>query len=92
MISLTNSVWRFSPDNSFNGTLRILNLNCGGLSAKFDKLKLFLSSCNNNTSPISVITLQETHIRSSSSDTSMLENPDYSLIHDPARINRSGGV
>ena len=28
------------------GALRILNLNCGGLNAKFDNLKIFLSECN----------------------------------------------
>ena len=29
------------------GAFRILNLNCGGLNAKFDLLKIFLAVCNN---------------------------------------------
>ena len=45
------------------GALRILNLNCGGLNAKFDRLKFFLTECNNDLFPLHVITLQETHIK-----------------------------
>ena len=45
-----------------NGVLRILNLHCGGLNAKFDKLKNFLSEFNNDKFPVSIITLQETHL------------------------------
>ena len=41
-----------------NGELRMLNLNIGRLNSKFDKFKLFLAECNNDTSPLSVITLQ----------------------------------
>ena len=33
-----------------NDELRMLNLNVGGLNAKFDKLKRFLAECNNDTS------------------------------------------
>ena len=47
-----------------NGELRMLNLNIGGLNSKFDKFKLFLVEWNNDTSPLSVITLQETHFTS----------------------------
>ena len=32
-----------------NGELRMLNLNIGGLNAKFDKFKLFLTECNDDT-------------------------------------------
>ena len=42
-----------------NCELRMLNLNIDGLSSKFDKLKLFLVECNNDTFPISVITLKK---------------------------------
>ena len=35
-----------------SGSLRILNLNCGGLNAKFEKLILFLAECNNNFSSL----------------------------------------
>ena len=37
--------------------------------------------------PFSVITLQETHI-SADSDVNLFNIPDYSLVYDPARINR----
>ena len=37
--------------------LKMLNLNCCGLNAKFDKFKLFLQSINTDC-PFSVITLQ----------------------------------
>ena len=34
------------------GALRILNLNCGGLNAKIDHLKIFLAECNNTSLPL----------------------------------------
>ena len=71
------------------GALRILNLNCGGLNAKFDRLKFFLAECNNDLFPLHVITLQETHINS---DIHYFELPGYTLIYDEARINSFGGV
>ena len=74
-----------------NGPLRVLNLNCGGLSAKLDKLKIFLATCNDINRPISVITLQETHMNSSM-DSDIFILSDYTLISDPARINNFGGV
>ena len=43
-----------------DGKLSILNLNCQCINSKFDKIKLFLEGINNNSMPISVITLQET--------------------------------
>ena len=45
-----------------NSELRLLNLNIGGLNSKFDKFKLFLAECNDDKFPLSVITLQETHL------------------------------
>ena len=74
-----------------NGSISVLNLNCGGLNTKFDKLKLFLASCNDMKRPISVITLQETHM-DSSTDTILFNLSDYTLISDPARINSIGGL
>ena len=73
------------------GALRILNLNCVGLNAKFDNLKIFLSECNNTSFPLHVITLQETHINSIS-DVQYIELPGYTLVYDLARINTFGGV
>ena len=74
-----------------SGSLRILNLNCGGLNAKFDKLKIFLAECNNNFRPISVIALQETHL-TNDSDINSFQLPDYNFVYDLARINTFGGV
>ena len=39
--------------------LSILSLDCQCINSKFDKIKLFLEGINNNSMPISVITLQE---------------------------------
>ena len=46
---------------------------------------------NNNDSPISIITLQETHITSRTNITAFLL-PDYTLVFDLARLNNFGGV
>ena len=73
------------------GALRILNLNCGGLNAKFDNLKIFLPECNNTSFPLHVITLQETQINSIS-DVRYFELPGYTLVCDLARINTFGGA
>ena len=73
------------------GTLRILNLNCAGLNAKFDSLKIFLAECNNDFPSLNVITLQETHINSNA-DVQYFELPGYTLVYDLARINSFGGV
>ena len=54
--------------------LKMLNLNCCGLNAKFDKLNLFLTSIN-TACPFTVITLQETHI-SADSDVNVNHIPD----------------
>ena len=59
-----------------NGVLRILNLNCGGLNAKFDKLKIFLSEFNNDKFPVSIITLQETHLLPNT-DVNFFQLPGY---------------
>ena len=72
------------------GALRILNLNCGGLNAKFDHLKIFLARCNNTSFPLHVITLQETHINSSA-DIQYFELPGYTLVYDLTRINSFEG-
>ena len=70
----------------------MLNLNCAGLNAKFDNLKIFLAECNNNLLPLYVITLQQdTHINSNA-DVQYFELPGYTLVYDLARINSFGGV
>ena len=80
-----------------NGALRILNLNCGGLNAKFDNLEIFLAECNNIMFPLHVITLQETHINSNKPTgfaycIRYFDLPGYTLVYDLARINTFGGV
>ena len=74
-----------------NVELRMLNLNIGWLNSKFDKLKLFLVECNNDTSPLSVITLQETHI-TSEIDVNYFQLPEYTMVNDFARLNKCGGI
>ena len=44
---------------SYNSKISMLSLNCQSISAKFDKLKLFLDDVNNQN-PISIICIQET--------------------------------
>ena len=77
--------------NQMSVSLQNLNLNCGGLNAKFDKLKIFLAECNNNVRPISVIALQETHL-TNDSDINFFQLPDYNFVYDLARLNTFGGV
>ena len=74
-----------------NGVLRILNLNCSRLNAKFDKLKVFLSEINNDKFPVSIITLQETLLLPNT-DVHFFQLPHYFLVYDFARINTFGGV
>lgn len=73
------------------GTLRILNLNIGGMKSRFENFKIFMEAFNNNNLPISVITLQETHI-TPLTNVSMFELNDYNFVYDLARINDFGGV
>ena len=74
-----------------NGELRMLNLNIGGLNSKFVKLKLLLVECNSDTSPLSVITLQETHF-TSEIDVNYFQLPGYTMVNDFARLNKCGGI
>ena len=74
-----------------NCVLRILNLNSGGLNAKFGKLKKFLSEFNNDKFPVSVTTLQETHLLQNTG-VIFFQLPGYTLVYDFAGINTFGGV
>ena len=56
----SNNEFKTILDRTKSG-IQIVNLNCGGLPYKFNRFKIFLSSCNNTLSPVSVITIQETH-------------------------------
>ena len=74
-----------------NSELRILNLNIGGLNSKFDKFKLFLVECNDDKFPLSVITLQETHL-SPEIDINCFQLPGYTMVNDFARLNKCDGI
>ena len=90
LIYYDNETFRQEISN-VNGSISVLNLNCGGLNTKFDKPKLFLALCKDINRPISVITLEETHL-DSSTDNILFNLSDYTLISDPARINSLGSL
>ena len=90
--------YRYNSNNEFKSILdktksgiQILNLNCGGLPSKFNRFKIFLSSCNYIPSPVSVITIQETHF-THNTDLSFSVLPQYTLISDIARITSFDSV
>ena len=77
-----------------NSELRMLNLNIlniGGLNSKFDKFKLFLVECNDDKFPLSVVTLQETHL-SPEIDINCFQLPGYTMVNDFARLNKCGRI
>ena len=74
-----------------NGELRMLNLNICELNSKFEKLKLFLTECNDDKFLLSIITLQETHL-SPETDVNYFQLPGYTMVHDFARLNKRGGI
>ena len=61
------------------------------MPSKFNRFKIFISSCNDTLSPVSVITIQETHF-THNTDPSFYELPEYTLVSDIAPINSFGGV
>ena len=69
----------------------IVNLNCGGLPSKFNRFKIIISGWNDMLSPLSVITIQETHF-THNTYLSFYELPEYTLVSDIARINSFRGV
>ena len=74
-----------------NGELRMLNLNIGGLNSKFDKFKLFLTECNDDKFPLSITTLQESHL-SPETDVNCFQLPGYTMVNNFARFNKCGGI
>ena len=71
--------------------LSILNLNCQSINAKFDKIKLFLECIDNNSNPVSIITLQESG-GSELSDMKYFNLPNYTLVYDDYRHSSHGGL
>ena len=56
-----------------------------------NRFKICISSCNDIQSPVSVITIQETHF-THNTDLSFYELPEYTLVSAIARINSFSGV
>ena len=70
----------------------MVSLNCQCLNTKkVDALKLFLSSMNSDTSPISCIVLQETWC-DSLVDMPFFSLPNYNMVSKPTRISAHGGL
>ena len=69
---------------------RVLSINCQSLHSKYNELKSILDNCTRQGAPIHAVILQETHLQNDS--TACLAIDGYSLISQPAVINRSGGL
>ena len=78
--------------NETSSEISILNLNCGSLNAKYDKLKIFLNIVDPH-SQITCITLQETWCNDST-DLSQFIIPGYTMISKPkqANVSEHGGL
>ena len=74
-----------------DGKLSILNLNCQCINSKFDKIKLFLKGINNNSMPISVITLHKTWA-DNENDMNFFNLPNYAMVYDDSRLSKHGGL
>ena len=88
----------YYDDTTFGHTFQssmdisMVSLNCQCLNTKkVDALKLFLSSMNSDTSPISCIVLQETWC-DSLVDMSFFSLPNYNMVSKPTRISAHGGL
>ena len=86
----SNNEFKTMWDKTKSG-IKIINLNCGGLSSIFNRFKMFISSCNAILSPVSVITIQETHF-TTNTDLSFYELPECTLISDITQIISFGGI
>jgi len=71
--------------------LKILDLNCQCLNAKFSELSLFIEGVFDNNARPDTICLQETWI-SENHDVTLLQLPGYQLISKPCRSSLHGGV
>ena len=75
---------------SYNSKISMLSLNCQSISAKFDKLKLFLDDVNNQN-PISIICIQETWGHEGI-QMNYFSLPNYRLINANRRLTAHGGL
>ena len=75
---------------SYNSKISMLSLNCQSISAKFDKLKLFLDDVNSQN-PISIICIQETWGHDGI-QMNCFSLPNYRLINANRRLTAHGGL
>ena len=66
-------------------------MNCQCINSKFDKIKLFLEGIDNNSMPISVITLQETWA-DNETEMNLFILPNYTMVYDDSRLSKHGGL
>ena len=74
-----------------DGKLSILNLNCQCIISKFDKIKLVLEGINNNSMPISVITLQEIWT-DNETDMNFFNLRNYRMVYEDSCLSKHGGL
>ena len=75
---------------SYNSKISMLSLNCQSISAKFDKLKLFLDDVNNQN-PILIKCIQETWGHEGI-QMNYFSLPNYRLINANRRLTAHGGL
>ena len=69
--------------------LSILSLNSQSISAKFDKLKMFIDNVNNQC-PISAICIQESWAHNGI-DMRYFSLPNYTMVNQDRRLSTHGG-
>ena len=73
-----------------NSNLSIISLNIQTINTKFDEFKIIIDEINKHH-PLSVICLQETHLKSNS-ETNVFEIEDYHLISKGRYCSNAGGL
>ena len=94
-------VYQVSPYYEHSGFMKILHdknqffnvltLNCQSIRAKFEQIKYYVDSYNNDGQQICVLCLQETWL-SRDDDVSLLQIPGYTLISHGKSCSAHGGV
>ena len=82
---------KFKKSAQTDMKLSILNLNCQCINSKFDQIKLFLEGIDNNSMPISVITLQKTWT-DNETEINLFILPNYTMVYDDSRLSKHGGL
>ena len=88
----------YFSNNEFDGILRqnnsnlsILNLNYQSISAKLEKMQIFLRCINNDINPIHVITPQES-LGSNAVDMKLFHIPYYTMLYNDSCLSKHGGL